>query len=1265
MEDRYNIKNTFVVVFLLIALTYASAQNNYNFKKFADSDKLSSVLVADFFQDSYGFMWLTTADGLNRYDGKNVKIYRNQPGDDNSLPENDTYAIIEDKQKNLWVACYNVIGKLNRKTDKFKRYSLYNLPFKRELLFYGSLLDKEGRIWFTSSQLGVIRYNKEKDYFENIELSKKNKNTVWGTVNSIIQLKNGVILAADFSNGLKKYNSKTNKFEPYNLKPDYSPKKIAAIHESKTGNIWFGGDNVLIKYSPSQYVFTKYNMSRFSKIKSNYHQILAIVEDDEDNLWVSQQTHGLLKLSKKLNSEEQFVFKSSTSKGVMENAITNLYKDKYGIIWLSFLNGGVQQLDLNANSFSFIPLNIRDESFNNQAIVASIESLPSNKSKLIFGTTTEGIVGYDFNAKKFSRLDINNNAVNRDSNITITALKIDDLGNIWFASKNSFLKRLDRKTGKISLFKPPYYKNITIPFNIVSINFDSNGDIWLASNLGIDKFTLSTGKFVPIPRLMNKGVDKKLKSLISNIAETRKPFSSILRVGDGVNLDSSFVLEKKQKVLLISLGEGKSITKLMYDYGSLSRNDGKIIWTFDKLKDSFYAGGGFKNRLSFKCLELEKGKYKLHYTSDMGHYFGNFNTVAAPDSNWWGIQAFTISDSEFDEIKNLNNKEINKRGFLPFELGRFIEFSKKYSNTIWIGTYLNSFFKYDLANGNFKQYNFDSTNISNGNHFTTTIYEDLDGVLWVGTYSSLIRLNPETNKLNIFNTADGIPGGIIYSIVEDNLGALWISSSGGLSKLNKNAPIDKYVFVNYDSKDGLESLSKNYNSVWKDEDGRIYFGAKGGIISFVPGNANVTKPDIVVSDLKINDVSCFTDSSQVHLEQSIYDSKLIDLAYYQNNISFEFASIHFSRPAKNRTAYKLEGFEKKWYESDRDFASFTNLDPGEYIFKVKGSNGDGVWNETVKKIKIVISPPWWKTTSAYIAYGLFFILGLVSIDRFQRRRLLAKAREKMKFQEAEHRAETAELQAKAAEAQSKLIQIENERKTKELEEARQLQLSMLPKELPKIPNLDIAVYMQTATEVGGDYYDFHVGMDGTLTVVVGDATGHGLNAGTIVTATKSLFNSYASNPDILFTFSEISRCIKGLKFRRLSMCLSLLKIEGDNLRMSSAGMPPVLIYRDNKKELEEIMLKGMPLGTTNKFPYELSETTLGTGDTILLSSDGFPELFNEKKEMFGYDRVKETFTEIADRSSEKIITHLKETAEDWTNGKAPDDDVTFVVLKMK
>lgn len=258
-----------------------------------------------------------------------------------------------------------------------------------------------------------------------------------------------------------------------------------------------------------------------------------------------------------------------------------------------------------------------------------------------------------------------------------------------------------------------------------------------------------------------------------------------------------------------------------------------------------------------------------------------------------------------------------------------------------------------------------------------------------------------------------------------------------------------------------------------------------------------------------------------------------------------------------------------------------------------------------------------------------------------------------------------EKKAAKLELESQLVKAENDRKSKELEEARQLQLSMLPEELPNLPQLDIAVYMQTATEVGGDYYDFHVGMDGTLTVVIGDATGHGLNAGTIVTATKSLFNSYAANPDILFTFSEISRCIKAMKFRRLSMCLSLLKIEGNNLKMSAAGMPPALIYRKSNNSIEEVMLKGMPLGTTDKFPYELRETQLKSGDTVLLMSDGFPELFNSKKEMYGYDKVKDTFSAIAEKSTENIIEHLKDKVTDWSGGKDPDDDVTFVVLKMK
>jgi len=250
------------------------------------------------------------------------------------------------------------------------------------------------------------------------------------------------------------------------------------------------------------------------------------------------------------------------------------------------------------------------------------------------------------------------------------------------------------------------------------------------------------------------------------------------------------------------------------------------------------------------------------------------------------------------------------------------------------------------------------------------------------------------------------------------------------------------------------------------------------------------------------------------------------------------------------------------------------------------------------------------------------------------------------------------LRAQRAEA-------ENERKTKELEEARQLQLSMLPKELPQLTHIEIGVYMQTATEVGGDYYDFHIGLDGTLTAVIGDATGHGMKAGTMVTAAKSIFNSYVNNPDIIFTFGEFNRVIKGMRLPSMSMCLSLLKIKGNQLTMSAAGMPHALLYRSENKEVEEIILKGMPLGAVKDFPYQIKTTELKSGDTLLLLSDGLPELFNGKKEMFGYDRVTTEYEKVASNKVNEIIEHLKNIGADWVSGNDPDDDVTFVVLKMK
>ncbi|MCP4110080.1 MAG: SpoIIE family protein phosphatase [Desulfobacteraceae bacterium] len=266
--------------------------------------------------------------------------------------------------------------------------------------------------------------------------------------------------------------------------------------------------------------------------------------------------------------------------------------------------------------------------------------------------------------------------------------------------------------------------------------------------------------------------------------------------------------------------------------------------------------------------------------------------------------------------------------------------------------------------------------------------------------------------------------------------------------------------------------------------------------------------------------------------------------------------------------------------------------------------------------------------------------------------------------------EVKELSEKKLEEERIRLQLEaeNTRKTRELEEARKLQLSMLPDTIPRLPHLEIAVYMQTATEVGGDYYDFFLEEDGTdagtLTVAFGDATGHGLQAGTMVAATKSLFNAYASEKEPLRFLQKTSHALKKMGFRKMFMAMTFAKFTGKKMRLSSAGMPFALIFRAAHTSVEEVVLKGMPLGSVKNFPYREAEYALEKGDTVLFMSDGLPEAFNPQKQMFGADGVKKAFLETALLAPEAVITHLVEAGKKWAEGIEFHDDATLMAIKV-
>ena len=298
-------------------------------------------------------------------------------------------------------------------------------------------------------------------------------------------------------------------------------------------------------------------------------------------------------------------------------------------------------------------------------------------------------------------------------------------------------------------------------------------------------------------------------------------------------------------------------------------------------------------------------------------------------------------------------------------------------------------------------------------------------------------------------------------------------------------------------------------------------------------------------------------------------------------------------------------------------------------------------------------------------YGIVFLAITVSVNLSKKVADTNKDLEKQLIQVKELSQRTIEQERKVKEEElsRKLLEADNQRKTKELEEARKLQLSMLPKSIPKVPGLEIAVYMKTASEVGGDYYDFKYDNNDTLIVAVGDATGHGMKAGTMVATIKGLFTAEDADTDVVTFMNKSNSIIRDMRLGNIYMAMLVAKIEREKVTITSAGMPPALIYRSKSKQVEEIKLQAIPLGGPADFTYPKKETFLSKGETLLLMSDGFPELFNNKKEILDYSRAKEIFGSIETATAAETIDFLLKEVENWRGSAKQEDDITFVVIK--
>ncbi len=1025
-------------------------------------------------------------------------------------------------------------------------------------------------------------------------------------------------------------------FQHLTVNQGLSQGSAVCILQDRQGFMWFGTQDGLNRFDGYEFTVFKHSPADTSTLNDSF--VITIAEDSSGTLFA-----GTLNKAEELNRfdpvTETFsrVPRDSVNlSGARIGSAFSSYEDPAGVRWTAAIGQGVTRYDRRTGKTTVFKNDPADPA---SLLDNRVYSVYGDRAGTVWIGTREGLEKFDPRTEKFIHYRHDDKNPKSLSDNWVWPILEDRTGNLWFGTFRGGLNRFDRVTETFTHFRHDESDSRSIGDDrVYSLYQDESGLIWVGTDNGVDRFYPEPGAF----SLFTQNPQKPEGLTDNSVRSIYVDRSGTAWIGTQGGLDqfdrkrgtfTHFRNDPKNprslsENLVQTIYEDKSgILWLGTQSSGLDRFD-KISGTFTHFRNDPANPKSLSDNRIYALLEDRRGDFWV------GTYGGGLNRFDRANGTF---RAYTHHDS------------------IPGSLSAPGVWSlyEDRDGVLWVGTYKGGLDRFDTKTEAFTHFNVnpsDPTSLSNES--VLCIHEDRRGDLWVGTMSGLNRFNRETQSFKRYLEKDGLANSYILGILEDDRGNLWLSTVKGISRFDPR----EETFRNFDKSDGLQGDEFNQGAFAKDHrTGEMYFGGTNGF--------NLFHPDKVVDNQYVPPVvfSSFTryntddEEGRPIIEKGIAAKPEIILSYKDNVATFQFAALSFHNTFKNRYAYKLEGYGENWIQLGTERrATFTNLDGGEYILRVRGSNNDGVWNDTGTSIKLIVNPPWWKTTWAYSGYVLIIFSLLYGARRVEinRREQKAQIRE-------------SQLRAKAVEAEKKVLEVENERKTKELEEARNLQLSMLPREVPKLPHLEIAVFMKTATEVGGDYYDFHTEKDGTLNIGFGDATGHGMQAGTIVTLMKGFFTSDSSRLDIQSFFNHCSRSIKEIKLGRLLMAFSLLKMKGNKMSMSSAGMPPMFLYRQDSGAIEEVLLKGMPLGAMKSFPYTLYEADLKPGDTVLLLSDGLPELKNDKGEMFDYERVHREFADVVSKPPEEIVNHLVKAGETWMNGALQDDDITMLVMKAK
>ncbi|MFA7288588.1 MAG: two-component regulator propeller domain-containing protein [Melioribacteraceae bacterium] len=814
------------------------------------------------------------------------------------------------------------------------------------------------------------------------------------------------------------------RIEQISIKDGLSQGSVRCIMEDSLGFFWFGTHDGLNRYDGYTFKVYKNKLSDSTSISDNW--IYCFAQNSIGDIWVG--TADGLNLF--IREQDRFIQIQSLKNNKTKLNIDAVYtlfinkEENEEIIYFS-TNKGLVKYNHRKNEFKLLyPKALGNPSDGNY-----IRTIFKSKSgKILVGTSNGRIFYLNTYNNSFTHFDgyfyreraIRNNSIN--------SFYEDNYNNLWIATAlglNSYNYVTNEKKYLPDIIEVPKEQ---YPINIYSIAQDKSGNLWLGGlGWGIAIINPKNGEVIS-PRMAPNSTQTSLTRSVFCIYPDKRGLVWIGTSGDGISRLNHYT----NRFNLVNSETGLNIfsvrTFFEDNYNNLYVGGYKGIEKFNKItnKKFYYSdkspdGYFLENPNIYSMEEDYFNKGKFLWLGTEGNGIAKLNLITGKISNFpfkkkinnndFGAYIYSLySDSDHllwagterglftinllnERIEFYQNNPLDTTSIGPKSVTKILEDS--YGN-LWIGTNLGGLNLFNKKSKTFIRYTFDKlipNSISNNN--IKTIFEDSKKRLWIGTNGSGLNLyNRENKTFKRFTSEDGLPNDVIYGILEDSFGHLWISTNLGLSRFDP----EKKEFVNYLQQDGLQSNEFNSNAYYKSPSGELYFGGIEGYNSFFPDKIITNKniPSVRITKFKVfnNDVTPNTFvNGRIILKKVIELTDTITLKHNENMFTFEYAALDYVAPVKNSYFYKMENFDDRWINAGKNrTATYTNLNPGEYIFKVKATNNDGLLSNEGTSLTIIILPPFWKTWW-FLTIALLVIISIIYFILWYRIKLIQEQKD--------------------------------------------------------------------------------------------------------------------------------------------------------------------------------------------------------------------------------------------------------------------------------